>query len=307
MASAFLRYGSSVAIDIGDLRCLAAAANATNFAQAAASLGLNSSTISRRIARLEDRLGVTLFERGRFGVRLTPAGIAVMVHVGRTLDDLEAVASVGQRNGEGAAGRVRLGVRMPPIGEPLKTLLAAWHEDCPDVTLQVSELNDEELRAGLADRRLDAAFVTAHTRWLGATTIPIYRERLLAALPVNHCLSLKEVLSWEALRGEIVLTQEWDGSHSAREFYASMMGSGVRFSPHAASKQSVLALVGAGFGVTLVTESQSSVSIPGVAFKVIEEPNAWVEIELAWSLESKSAVLGRFIAFVRDRAVSVAV
>jgi hypothetical protein len=60
--------------------------------------------------------------------------------------------------------------------------------------------------------------------------------------------------------------QGWDESQSAREFYASFLGSGANYQAHAASKQSVLALVGAGFGMTLVTKSQAEVRFPGVVF-----------------------------------------
>jgi DNA-binding transcriptional LysR family regulator len=80
------------------------------------------------------------------------------------------------------------------------------------------------------------------------------------------------------------------------------MGCGARFQTHAASKQCILALVAAGFGVTLVTQSQSEVSFPGVAYRPIREENAWVEIDLAWSPEAEDPAVGRFVAFMRDEA-----
>lgn len=116
------------AMELRDLCYLAASALAGNFAKAAGSLGLSSSTVSRRIARLEDELGVTLFECGRFRIRLTAAGRAVMIDVRRTLDDAAAVMQVGQLNGRGRRGHIRLGVRMPPVGE-LSVLLAP-HPAC---------------------------------------------------------------------------------------------------------------------------------------------------------------------------------
>jgi hypothetical protein len=62
------------AIELRDLRYLTASAVAGNFARAAESLGLNASTISRRIAHLEDELGVTLFERGLAAVLISLFG-----------------------------------------------------------------------------------------------------------------------------------------------------------------------------------------------------------------------------------------
>jgi hypothetical protein len=79
-----------------------------------------------------------------------------------------------------------------------------------------------------------------------------------------------------------------------------MLGCGVEFRAHAASKQSVLALVGAGFGVTLVTESQSTIRFPNVIYKPIDEPDAWVYVDLTWIADIEDPVVGRFVAFVRD-------
>ena len=98
--------------------------------------------------------------------------------------------------------------------------------------------------------------------------------------------------------------QGWEESQTAREFYASFMGSGVRYSAHAASKLSVLSLVSAGLGITLVTESQAEVQVPGIVIKPIAEENAWVEVKLVWIPENEEAVVGRFVAFMRDEARS---
>ena len=191
---------------------------------------------------------------------------------------------------------------MPPIAGLLLNLFADWRLRHPNIALKLFELNDHELRHTLVERRLDAAFVTKHTLWPGATGVPIYREAITAALPLNHPLAVHNTLEWTQLRSETLLTQGWNDSQTAREFFASLLGSGVDFVSHAASKQSILALVAAGYGVTLATESQSLISSPGVIFRPIAEPNAWVDIDLVWSPESEDAAVGLFIAFMRDRS-----
>jgi len=150
-------------MDVVDLRYLSVAAETGNLSRAAESLGIKTSTISRRIARLEDELGVTIFERGSFGIRLTAAGREVMVPVRRTLDGFDSMLQVGKTSGSGMSGYVRLGVRMPPVGTPLQPLLATWHEQHPDVVLTLHELNDNQISAALAERTLDAALVTTPT------------------------------------------------------------------------------------------------------------------------------------------------
>ncbi|MGE3702176.1 MAG: LysR substrate-binding domain-containing protein, partial [Hyphomicrobiaceae bacterium] len=256
------------------------------------------------IARLEDELGVTIFERGAFGVRLTAAGRDLMVQVRRGLDAIDNAVRSGKSTGAAKKGRLRLGVRMPPIGQPLQPLLASWRTRHPGVVLTLHELNDNEIFTALVERALDAAFVPTHTVRSGASTVPLYRERLVAALPVMHGLASHDSVTWGQLRTETFLTQEWDGSHAARDFYASFLGDRVRFSAHPAGKQSIMALVGAGFGITLATKSQYEVTFPGVVYKSIAEDDAWLQVELAWLPTSEDAAVGRFVAFMRDEARS---
>ena len=65
-------------MDLMDLRYLSIVVESGSFSHAAQSLGINVATISRRITKLEDELGVTIFERGSFGIRLTAAGRRIM-------------------------------------------------------------------------------------------------------------------------------------------------------------------------------------------------------------------------------------
>ena len=82
-------------MEIRDLMYLEASAAAGNFTRAAKSLGINTSTISRRVGRFEDELGLALFERGHAGVRLTSGGRAVLPHIQRALAELDAIRHAG--------------------------------------------------------------------------------------------------------------------------------------------------------------------------------------------------------------------
>ena len=291
-------------MEIRDLMYLEASAAAGNFTRAAKSLGINTSTISRRVGRFEDELGLALFERGHGGVRLTSGGKAVLAHIQRALAELDAIRHAGDQNGNGIVGKVRLGVRMPPIGEPLCDLLSGWRAKHPKVGLTIAEMNEWEIQAAVQERRVDVALMTSHTLWPDAVTAPLYRERIVAAIPCEHPLVGQEALDWKRLRKETFLVQGWDNSQSAQAFYASFMGCGVKFQCHAASKQSVFALIAAGFGITLATASQAEVVFPRVVYRPIREDNAWVQVELVWCPEAEDPAIGRFVAYMRDEALS---
>jgi hypothetical protein len=90
---------------------------AGSFAKAGVRLGLNSSTLTRRISSIEDALGITLFERTRSGVRITRSARAVIAQIRRAIGEFDAVTDVANRNGGGRAGEIRLGFRIPPVAE----------------------------------------------------------------------------------------------------------------------------------------------------------------------------------------------
>jgi DNA-binding transcriptional LysR family regulator len=189
-------------MDIRDLMYLEASAAAGNFTRAAKSLRIDTSTISRRVGRFEDELGLALFERGHDGVRLTSGGKAVLPHIRRALAELDAIRHAGDQNGTGTVGEVRLAVRMPPIGEPLRSLLLGWREKYPEVVLTVAEMNEWEIQTAIQERRIDVALMTSHTLWPDAVTAPLFRERVVAAIPREHPLANDEALDWESLRKE---------------------------------------------------------------------------------------------------------
>ena len=94
------------AMELRDLLYLEASAVAGNFTRAAKSLGLQTSTVSRRVGQIEDELGLTLFERGHAGVHLTSSGKALLPHIRRALADLQALRQVGEQTGNGLLGEI---------------------------------------------------------------------------------------------------------------------------------------------------------------------------------------------------------
>ena len=284
------------------LKYFVAVADHGSFSAAAAWLGVSTSTLTRSVGTLEDDLGPTLFERSRHGVHLTPSAIPVLEETRRMLASIDAVANAAEGAARGIAGELKLGVRSPPLGEPLRGMLAQWRKDHPDVRLIIHELSDYEIFAELVARRIDVALVPSFAPWPQIVMEPLYHERMVAAVPQDHALASREALRWSDFHREKVFVQEWAQSHAMREFYASMMGIGLPLESVPAGKQTVFSLVSAGFGVTLAQQSQAEVSFPGVVFKPVDETSARVEFCLAWSPRSECAVIGRFLASMRASA-----
>src|ERR1700677_4471489 len=102
-------------MEIVDLHYLVVTADAGKFALAAKVLGVDTSTISRRIGGLEDELGLSLFERDHSGIRITRGGRSILASARRVLFYADEVKRLGRQFAAGATGELRLGVRNPPI------------------------------------------------------------------------------------------------------------------------------------------------------------------------------------------------
>lgn len=287
-------------IDFEALRYLLTTAEAGALSRAAKLLGIEAQSLSKRIQRIEDELGLTIFERGHDGVRPTLGGEAILVHARRAFSELQSLMAAGEKNAKGVVGRIRMGTRLPSVGQPVQNMLAGWRNQFPDVELSMFEFSEREIATGIEERRLDVALMTKHTLWPRAVWEDMYHERIYAAFPKGHALARRRQLSWDLLRNETLLVQGWDDSQTARELYSSFLGSGAHYVTHAASKQSVLGLVASGFGITLVTEAQAHVKVPGVVYRSINEKNAMIQVVLVWASESENAVVGRFVSFMRQ-------
>ncbi|MEX2691883.1 LysR family transcriptional regulator [Rhizobium mongolense] len=289
-------------MQLAGLRYFVEVADRGSFTAAAAWLGVSTSTLTRSVSTLEDDLGLTLFERTRHGVHLAASAQTVLDETRRMLASLDSVATAADGAARGIVGELRLGVRSPPLGEPLRSMLANWRRDHPGVRFVVYELSDREIFTELVARRIDVALVPSFAPWPQIVMEPLYRERMVAAVPQDHPLASRPNLKWSDFHGEKIFVQEWAQSHAMREFYASMLGIGLPLESIPAGKQTVFSLVAAGFGVTLAQQSQSEASFPGVQFRPIDEKNARVEFSLAWSQKSECAVIGRFLASMRESA-----
>ena len=156
----------------------------------------------------------------------------------------------------------------------------------------MAELSDRDLVAEVEERHLDVVLTASQALWPRVASVPLFRDRLMAVLPAAHPLARRTVVRWAELREEVVLVQGWDESQVAREFYAAFLGESARFQAHPASKQSVFALVSAGFGITFATASHAEAGFAGVVFKRIDDPGASVEMSLAWLPELEDPAVG---------------
>jgi len=187
------------------LEYIVAVAETGQVGLAAAQLNVSQPSLSAQLAEVETDLGTVLFQRGRSGARVTPAGEEVVRRarqILREVQDLRAAA----RGGGIFQGRLRLGV-LPSIGPYLLPgAVRRLHKEHPSFRLIVREESTRDLNEGLRSGRLDMIISTPEDH-PGTRQEPLFAERLWAAAAFDHpSLPDHGPVPLAALGGETFLT-----------------------------------------------------------------------------------------------------
>jgi DNA-binding transcriptional LysR family regulator len=173
------RRRRGINMDLNSLVIFAKVAEASSFSEAARRLSMPVATVSRRVAELEDQLGVGLLERSTRSLRLTDVGSEVLTHAQRTSELRDAVNGIVSNHTASVAGVLRLSAP-PNIDALLTPLVCAFQAAYPDVRVHIliSSENVDHIEDGI-----DVAFRFGplESSSLIARRILTYRHRLVAS------------------------------------------------------------------------------------------------------------------------------
>lgn len=261
-------------LNVGRLRVLAEVARRGSFSGAADALSYTQSAVSQQVATLEAEAGMTLLERHARGVRVTPAGRALVEHAEGILARLEAAEAELSAIAGLRAGRLRM-ASFPTAGATLMPLaIATFRSAYPEIELTLAEGEPEEiaprLRAGEFDLALLFEFDEPEAGTDSLERIELLQDPMYLALPREHPLAGKSGLRLEDLRGE-AWVQTSRESPCARHVVRSCHAAG--FEPNVSFEsddyQTVQGLVAAGVGVALIPELALSVVREDIAIRAL--------------------------------------
>jgi LysR family transcriptional regulator, hydrogen peroxide-inducible genes activator len=263
-------FRTGLSMNLQELRYLVAIAEHRHFGRAAEACNVSQPTLSSQIRKLEDELGVTLLERTNKRVDMTPVGSQILAHAKRALSETTQMESVARAARDPLIGALKLGViptlapyLMPLILKPLK-------QEYPGLGIELWEDQTRLLIEGLRNHRLDAALLATETDAPQITEIVLFNEPLLAALPPNHRFAKSKSVNEDSLSGELLVLA--DGhclSNQALAACGAKHGharSALQGSMQAATLETLVNLVAAGYGATLIPAlAASSLGQRGIA------------------------------------------
>lgn len=190
------------------LRFLVSLADELHFGRAAEACHVTQSTLSNGIKELEATLGVSLAERSKRSVLLTPVGAEIADRARRLLTDAAELVDTAKRFSGTLRGDLRLGA-IPTVGPFLMPkLMPRVRERFPELRLYVREELTESLMAGLRAGRLDAIVFALPFDHEGLEMIDLFDDDYQLAMPTGHRLADRDPVTGGDLAGEKLLLLE---------------------------------------------------------------------------------------------------
>ncbi|MDR9749955.1 LysR substrate-binding domain-containing protein [Pseudomonas sp. SZMC_28357] len=275
-------------IDLRQLRYFVVVAEEEHVGRASERLHISQSPLSRQIAQLEERLGLTLFERSQQRIRLTTDGRTFLSEARALLTHANRLESLGKRLGRGEEGGLCIGyIENAMHANILPAALSAVREVRPGVHVALYNMTSAEQLEGLRQRSLDVALVSEPP----ATDDPdldhcqLLEDPMLLALPLNHPLA-----SVERLLPADLEDQDWIGVKCslAKDHHAQFIAACIRagFTPQirmeATEPYTALGLVAAGLGIAMTQKSLNQITYPGVVFRELPWLSFTMPLWAAW-------------------------
>jgi DNA-binding transcriptional LysR family regulator len=287
-----------VGVELRHLRSFVVTADELHVGRAAARLHLTQPSLSRQIAALERDVGVPLFTRIRRRFGLTPAGEIFLTAARDIVRRADEAARDAQRAHRGELGTLRLRFVQSATFEALPRLLAAFRAAHPEVILDVETMTTIRQLAALRAGHIDVGLLRPPISEPTLTTRVISRDPLVAALPAGHSLTRRRRLALADLADEpFVLYTRASGPsvHDVIIGHCVAAGFSPRIVQEAADVQTIVSLVAAGLGVSLLIAPTPPTAEQAVAYRPLSDDLPPWELALAWPTENQTPVLARFL------------
>src|SRR5690606_33450618 len=169
-----------------ELKYIVAVARERHFGRAAEACFVSQPTLSVAIRKLEDELGVVLFERGAGEVGVTDVGLRVVAQAQKVLEEAAMLKEIARQSEDPLAGPLRVGIIYTIAPYLLPRLVPTQVEHTPQIALVLQENHPTHLLDLLRQGELVCAIVTVPIPETGFEIEPLYEEPFVVAVPSTH-------------------------------------------------------------------------------------------------------------------------
>jgi DNA-binding transcriptional LysR family regulator len=299
-----------MSIDLKQLKYFLAVAEEKSFSRAAERLHISQPPLSQQIMKLESELGVKLFARTTRTFELTVAGKALMTEAAELLGKMRMTIDTIRQIDRGEVGRLRVGIVGSAMWGPIPSLLEEFQTKFPRVTWTIHELGPTLQYEALRAKQIDVGFWREPK--LDEDDLKndnlrqelCFREDVCVAINEHHPLAKQDAIELIDIADEPMLTLALDKSSFPRYLIQCCVKAG--FQPtifqEASEPQTLLAMVGAGLGVTLIPETTSRIGWPGVVFLPIRSNPPSANLYITYTTTDDAPVVRAFLNILNPPA-----
>ncbi|MDA9296138.1 LysR family transcriptional regulator [Burkholderiales bacterium] len=290
-------------MELRHLRYFVTVADELHFGRAASKLHISQPPLSMQIRDLEREVGVELLSRTKRRVMLTQAGSAFLDEAKDILKRVNRAKTSAQQAARGETGNLTIGFISLADYNLMPYVLREFQKEYPSVSLGLREATTDIQLTDLTSGTIDIGFLLPPVNIIGINSLRISKENLIAVLPSSHPqASKKHAISIKSLASSPFIM-------TPRRHAPSLYDGIIRFcekfkvypsiTQEAIQMQTIVSLVSAEMGISLIPESIQKLQRKGVVYKKLKETTPKVEIHLAWKESNQLPSLVRFLEFTR--------
>jgi DNA-binding transcriptional LysR family regulator len=296
-------------MELRHLRYFIAVAEELHFGRAAQALGISQPPLSQQIQALEQEIGARLFERTNRRVELSEAGRLFLAEARLVLAQVDKAADVARRAQLGQLGELKIGfTSSAPFNSSIPQAIFAFRQAFPAVHLALQEMSSKEVAEALVDESVQVGIMRPLPLPESLVAVELFREPLVAIIRADHPLAVgsEEGLQLSALAAEpFVFFPRSYGSG----LYAQLLNLAreAGFSPlitqEAGEAMTIIGLVAAGLGVTVLPASYQRMRIDGVVYRTLLDAEANTAVWLVQRRDQHSPMAKAFVELLTKQAV----
>ena len=242
-----------------ELKYIVAVARERHFGRAAEACFVSQPTLSVAIKKLEEELGVQLFERGGSEVSVTPIGEQIVEQAQHVLEQANAIREIAEQGKDPLAGPLRVGVIYTIGPYLLPELVRRMIEDAPQMPLLLQENFTVKLLELLRQGEIDIAILADPFHDHGLVTLGVYDEPFIVAVPRRHPWAQREAIASQELKDETMLLL--GSGHCFRDQVLevcpemsrySQSSVGIQKTFEGSSLETIRHMVASGIGITVL-------------------------------------------------------
>ncbi|WP_073523584.1 LysR family transcriptional regulator [Pseudomonas fluorescens] len=293
-------------LDLRKLRYFLTVAEELHFGRAAQRLHLAQPPLTRQISALETELGFRLFDRTSRTVTLTAQGQHFLPYARAALEHARLAQDIAAKLAAGSTGQLVVGYASSiALSELFSQTLQAFAQRFPDVQLTLVESASGSLHTHVLDGRIDVGMsrLLPEAGQTGVEALSLGQEPLVAALCSDNPLAEQDEVTLAQLSEYPLILFPSDygsGLNGSIEHLYQRRGLALRQGPAGRQITSIIALVAAGQGVSLVPQCTRTLARKGVVYRPLADPEAWVHLLILTRSPSRSLLVEAFMGVVEE-------